>query len=706
MPTAETARKSPAKRRDHIAAGSGAKRFITPEDLRSFRYVSDAQISPDGASVLFVEKRCGEKNTYQTNVWIVPAAGKGAARQLTFGNKDRSPRWSPDGKYIAFIRDAEKGRPQLFVLPLIQPGEARAVTTLPEGTISEFRWSPAGSAIAFAYREQDPQWTHAAKKAREESGLSDPPRVLDDWWYRLDGDGYFNAQRFHLHVLTLGGDTKKIYDQDAMGAFAFDWSPDGKHLAVCTNRDPRAMVAADKEEILILDAATGKVKGTPKLPPGPKDRVIWSPNGKWLAYGGRIGRDSTYSTENLELFICDPWKGNARSLTAATDYCLQATSLSDSAEAAFAAIIRWSADSKRVFMQLGWHAESHIASVSIDPDQPSEVLMHTRGAATHNLGNISADGSKLALTIATPTKLDEVAIADLFSATVRNGSKDVNTFVPISRLTDVNGPVLSQFTLSEPKAHWVKTSDGWKVHTFVILPPGAKEGKKYPAVLEVHGGPHAQYGSSFFHEFQCLAAAGYVVVYSNPRGSKGYGRDHTAAIRGAWGTADWIDIQAVTAFMKTHSRINAKKMGVMGGSYGGYMTNWVTGHCNDFAGAISDRCVSNVVSHAGNSDYVDEPDRYWEGNFWDRIDARWTSSPIRYIGNCRTPTLLIHSEGDLRCNIEQSDQVFMALKLLNVPCRYVRYPASTSHGMSRSGPVDMRLHRLEQILRWWKEWLG
>jgi acylaminoacyl-peptidase len=157
--------------------------------------------------------------------------------------------------------------------------------------------------------------------------------------------------------------------------------------------------------------------------------------------------------------------------------------------------------------------------------------------------------------------------------------------------------------------------------------------------------------------------------------------------------------------MQKQRFINPKRLGIMGGSYGGYMTNWAISHANDFRAAITDRCVSNLVSMAGNSDYVDEPDRYWEGNSWDRPETRWNQSPLKYFGNVKTPTLIIHSEGDLRCNIEQGEQVFMTLNLLNVPTRFVRYPANSSHGMSRSGPPDLRLHRLHQILDWWNRWL-
>jgi len=203
-----------------------------------------------------------------------------------------------------------------------------------------------------------------------------------------------------------------------------------------------------------------------------------------------------------------------------------------------------------------------------------------------------------------------------------------------------------------------------------------------------------------------LAAAGYVVVYSNPRGSKGYGDAHCAAIKGNWGQADWRDMQAVIAFMKALPFVDTARMGVMGGSYGGYMTNWIIAHTDEFAAAITDRCVSNLVSMVGSSDLPLVPGEYWRGNSWDDTEAIWDQSPLKHFGKVKTPTLIIHSEGDLRCNVEQAEQVFATLKLRKVPTRFVRYPSSTSHGLSRSGPPDLRMHRLRQILDWWKNYLG
>ena len=681
-----------------------ARRLITPEDLLRFHLVSDPQIAPDGRSVVFVKKHVGEKNEYVTNIWIASRGASGGAsggtsggggwsepRQFTGGGKDTHPRWSSDGGRLAFIGAREKHKPQIFTMHA-QGGEATALTKLPEGSIGTFRWSPDGRMIAVSFRAQDPQWTEDAKKQREEQGLSDPPRVIDHWWYRLDGDGYFNGQRYHLYLVdTATGEHRTVYTKDTLGFFTFDFSPDSAQLVIATNPDRRAGLTPWNDRLVRLDIATGETTPIPDLPPGPKDAVKWSPDGKWIAYAGRVGDDQTYSTENLELWVCDPVRGKSRSLTGTEDYCLLASPMTDTAEVAFHPVFEWSADGRRLYMQIGWHGEGHVASV---PADGGPIAFHTCGTFTHGLGNIVGDGDTAALIVGSPTRLDEVHVADL--------SKAQATTTPLS---DFNGKLLDELELAEPESRSIKSADGTDVHVWIMRPAGFQASRKYPAVLEIHGGPHAQYGVGFFHELQVLAAAGYAVVYSNPRGSKGYGRDHCAAIRGCWGTADWVDVQAVIEFMKSQPFVDARRMGVMGGSYGGYMTNWVIGHTNDFAGAITDRCVSNLISMYGSSDFPERPDHYWQGNSWDRPEALWEHSPIRHFGNVKTPTLIIHSEGDLRCNIEQAEQVFSVLKLRNVPARLVRYPRSSSHGLSRGGPPDLRLHRLDQILGWWKKYL-
>jgi dipeptidyl aminopeptidase/acylaminoacyl peptidase len=680
--------------RRSVSAKPRVRRAITPDDLLKFQLVSDPQISPDGKWIVFAKKHVGERNEYVTNLWIADTAGKAAPRQLTNGGKDSHPRWSPDGMTIAFNAAREKTRPQIWTIPIAGAGgEAIALTKLPEGSLGDFKWSPDGKLIAASFREQDAEWTEDAKKNRKEKGLSDPPRVLDDWWYRLDGDGYFNAQRYALFLIDAAtGKHRVLYGKDTLGHFSFDWSPDSRQIVVASNRDRQAMIRPWKAELLRIDVRSGKAAAIPNLPLGPKESVIWSGDGKLIAFAGREGKDGAYDTENLELWVCDPIKGNGRSLTGKEDYCLLAHAITDTADVAFGANIQWSPDSKRVFMEISWQGETHIASISASGGQ---INFHTRGDLIHSMGNIVGNGTpQIAMTVGDSTKLAEVCVGKVSAGSIQS-----------TRLSDFNGALLSELNLAKPQAAWVKSPDGNEVQVWVIKPSDFKAGKKYPAILEIHGGPHAMYGVGFFHEFQVLAARGHVVFFSNPRGSKGYGRDFCAAIRGAWGGADWTDIQAVTKFMKKQPYVDAKRIGVMGGSYGGYMTNWVIGHSNDFKAAITDRCVCNLVSMQGTSDFVEAPDTYWPGNAWDRPEKLWDMSPLKYLGHCKTPTLVIHSEGDLRCNIEQAEQGFSALKLNNVPTRLVRYPSSTSHGLSRSGPPDLRLHRLGQIIKWWKKWL-
>lgn len=664
---------------------------ITPKDLERIIVPSQPQVSPDGSTVLFCRKQAGPKNTMPTNLWTVCVSG-GDPKIMTSGDKDGHGRWSPDGDQIAFISAREQGCPQIRLISA-SGGESHNLTSLPAGAIGGFKWSPDGKAIAFSWRVADPDWTEAAKKEREETGGSTPPRIITSAWYRLDGDGYFLQRRFVLMLVDVAtGKTRTIWDKDGIGFFSYDWSPDARTIAVATVPGKRAMYNWEKTQIRLINVKTGKNTHLDSLPIGPKDTLAWSPDGKWLAYSGREGTDDAYSTENLELWICDPRKKNtARCLSNKTDFCLMAATLGDTAEVSFEASLRWTPDSKALYVRIGHEGAQQIYRFARRGGTPIAL---TSGRAIHDPGNLSSDGTVMPVMIDSPTSPPEV-----FVVNPKSGEKP-------KRLTNLNGAFLKERLIAKPTSHWIRTPDGTRVQAWMLTPPGIKRPRRCPTVLQIHGGPHAQYGYSFFHEFQCQAAKGMVVVYANPRGSKGYGRDHCDSIRGAWGTTDWVDTRAVIDWMRTRPEVDPKRMAIMGGSYGGYMTNWAMGQTTEFACAITDRCVSNLVSMAGNSDFPEKPDSYFPGNPWNKPEALWDCSPIRFANTWKTPTLVIHSEGDLRCNVEQAEQVWSALQYRNIPSRFVRYPESTSHGFSRCGPTDLRMHRLGEILGWLDRWIG
>ncbi len=666
------------------------KKLITPEELDNLVSVGNPQISPDGTQILYT-KKCVKDGASHTSIWVAQTKGSKKPKALTTGGKDGMPRWSPDGNQVAFMRANESGC-QIFTIDM-DGGEAQQLTNFKEGAISEMQWSPRGCCLAVSYRQTEEPYTHAASEKRKENKESDPPIITEEVWYRLDGDGYFGHARFQLYLVdACNGKHKNIWSKDTLGFFSFCWSPKGNKIAIATNTSKNAITDSRPTKIVIHDVTTRKNKTLPNCTKGPKDAITWSPNGKYLAWAAREGDESTYSTENLELYVASATKGNAKSITSDIDRCLMAVTLSDTGEVSFGAWIGWTADSKNILAKIGWHGEEQICSI---PRTGGKFKQLTSGHATHSIGNFADDGKTCAMMIACATVPPEIYVGKV-------SSNKITT----KQVSFENTKWCQEHAIATPKDKWITSKDKTKIHCWIIKPPKeVKQKKSKPAVLQIHGGPHAQYGWAFFHEFQCLASSGYTVVYSNPRGSKGYGRDYCGAIRNDWGGADWVDMQAVIAMMQKDKNINAKNMGVMGGSYGGYMTNWIVGHTNEFRGAITDRCVSNLVSMGGNSDFCEKEDGYFGGNFWSRPEDRWRQSPIRHFGNVETPMLIIHSEGDLRCNIEQGEQVFAALKLRGIEARFVRYPRSTSHGFSRGGAPDLRKHRLHEILSWWKRQL-
>jgi dipeptidyl aminopeptidase/acylaminoacyl peptidase len=663
------------------------KRPIRADDLLRIVFVGDAQISPEGDRVLFTQKRINEKNKYITHLFTVDRDGD--VVQWTQGEESAgSGRWSPDGTQIAFVSSRNKSA-QIYLISA-KGGEAKKLSSFPEGSIGAFRWSPDGSKIALTFREQLPELTDAAKKERESKGLSEPPLEIDNVLYRLDGDGYFGNQRYKLFLLDVStGTHTELYSASPDGSYTFDWAPNSTEVVVIHSANKRPLADPPNDQIYRVDLSgqAWKLEGLPK---GEKSEPRWSPDGRKIAYAGDVDESDPWGTRNTKIYLTSADGGEPKDLTGHLDFDMAVSTLSDTKEAAFGSVLEWHPDGSGLYVQVGHHGETQVGFVSVE----GGVEILTEGRGHIGVGNLSRDGRKLAAIVGNATTLPEVA---LLEPELGTGAMTAKV------LTDLNHEFHQEVRLSEPEEFWLESTDGAKVQGWVMKPIDYLAPKRYPAVLEIHGGPHAQYGWAFFHEMQLLAAEGYVVVYSNPRGSKGYGEEFCAAIRGNWGTKDWDDMQTVTRWMQHQPYIHPGQMAVMGGSYGGYMTNWIIGHTDEFKCAITDRCVSNMVSMAGNSDFPFNKDGYFQGCAWgplEDIKELWRQSPISYFENVKTPTLVIHSEGDLRCNIEQGEQVFTALQQQGIESRFVRYPKSTSHGMSRSGPPDLRLHRLKEITNW------
>jgi acylaminoacyl-peptidase len=485
-------------RPSRAVAPQAGRRAITREDLLRLISVADVQPAPDGSRVVFVRRHIGDKNASVANLWTVPVKG-GEPRPLTNGGKDRHPRFSADGSLLLFISERQAGQPQVYSLPA-DGGEAQPLTRFPEGSIRDFQLSPDGRWLAVAFRAQVPGWTRDAVQARATSGASDPPRIAASLWYRLDGDGVFEGERYQLHLLDLARhenqhEPRHIYRDDTLGNFSYDFSPDSRELALTTNRDPQALLYPERDEVVRFDCESGAVTPVPNLPPGPKLAVRWSPSGKQLAWAGRIGTDGAYSVENLELFVGDPRQGLPRSLTAHTDWCLMSVCLSDAAEAAFAPQFAYSADGRRLIARFGMFGTSQIAGVEIATGR-CELL--TQQTAVHELGGLAPGGNLVGLTRGHSTQPAEVGIGRLTA-----GGLEVRL------LTAFNQPLLDELELATPEEVWVMADDGHAVHGWLMLPPRPPAGGRAPGLLAIHGGPHAQYGVGFFHEFQWLAAEGY-----------------------------------------------------------------------------------------------------------------------------------------------------------------------------------------------------
>lgn len=668
-------------------------RPVAIDDFYKIQLVSDPQVAPDGSRIAFVVKRIDrDKNKYRSAVYVVPTAG-GEPRRYTNDEVNSShPRWSPDGQQIAFLSDRQEPKSQIFLIPA-DGGEASPLTKLEtEGGIEEFCWSPDGSKIAFLFRETPADQRKEAVEERQKKGLSTPVRHHTRLWYRLDAAGYFDGSYPQVWVADAATGESKPLTSGPYACHHLTWSPDSQTIAFLSDRRDDYDIALPDEGIWTVPASGGDLTRL-TAPPGDKSGLTWSPDGASLAYAGNPSADDPWGTNNERLFVL-PASGSdtARDLTGHTELSLGHLTLSDSHEVGGGAPIQWSADGTSLLFLAGYQGNTSLYRVpfsGLENPTGDAILLQGHG----EVGDFHA-GKRLAFSYATATALHELFLL--------HREMGQNT---AGQLTHLNTGLLAEWDVQTPEPIAVTNNAGGQVPGWLLKPHGFKPGDTYPLVVYVHGGPHAQYGNTFFHELQWLASEGFVVLYTNPRGSKGYGEAHTKAIIGDWGGPDFDDIMTATDYAVSLDFVDAKRTAIMGGSYGGFMTAWAVGHTDRYTCAIADRLVANLQSMAGTSDFPWRHGDYFKGNAWSDPTDLWRHSPLTYAGNIVTPLLLIHSDGDLRCPAGQAEELFSALRIQRKTVEYLRFPAESSHGLSRNGPPDLRLQRLEANRDWLKRWL-
>ena len=484
------------------------------------------------------------------------------------------------------------------------------------------------------------------------------------------------------------GRDKQLTDGDVYDEYAPRWSPDGKELVFCSNHSDDPDLDPHAIDLFVMPTAGGQPRKV-ETPFGPKESPSFSPDGKWLAYYGIEGREWW---KNIGLWaVPADGRGKARNLTGKSDFNVSSWTINDLPGGLQTIPATWSKDGSRIYFQVACYGDTLLKSVALEShDQSLQTVIGDKGV----VGSFTFDQeqSQLAYFHADIKEPGQIWLRDMLSGRS-------------SQLTNFNKSLFRLLDLGETEEVWFKGPAQNDLQGWILKPPVFDASKKYPSILEIHGGPRVQYGNFIMHEFYYLAAHGYVVYFCNPRGGQGYGEEHSKAIWNNWGTVDYDDLMAWTDFVEKKPYIDKKRMGVTGGSYGGYMTNWIIGHTSRFKAAVTQRCVSNLISMYGSSDFNwafqvefgDEPP-------WKNFENYWRQSPIKYIANAQTPTLVVHSEQDLRCAIEQGEQIFVALKKMGVETEMVRFP-DEPHSLSRGGRTDRRIKRLEYILGWFERYL-
>jgi dipeptidyl aminopeptidase/acylaminoacyl peptidase len=658
------------------APAEAPSKFFEGRDLFALQVATDPQIHPDGKVVAYTRVSYDVmKDKGRSSIWIIDTQS-GVQTPLVSGAGDHSsPRWSPDGSRLAYVSTAEGGKPQMFVR-WMQSGEAARIAELIDAP-SDPSWSPDGKWIAFTMFAPDEKPTLGEAPPKPDGAeWAAPLEIITDVSYRADGAGYLKPGFTHVYVIpTEGGAPRQL----TFGAFnetgPLSWTPDSQFVIATGNRLEgweREPVNSEIYQISVVDGET-KALTTRK---GPDAAFALSPDGTKLAYAGFDDELLSYTIS--QLYVMDLQSGSSRSLTASLDRSI------DNA--------RWAADGRSLYAQYDDRGTTRIARISLE-GRVDPVVDGVSGAALdrpYTGGEFSvAKNGAIAFTSGSVQRPSDISI-------VRNGKR--------RQLTQLNESLLGYKALGEVKPLKVISSvDQREIDAWLMTPAEFDREKKYPLILEIHGGPFAAYGPVFSTDNQLYAAAGYAVLYVNPRGSSSYGQEFANLIHHAYPGNDYDDLMSAVDAAIAQGYIDPENLFVTGGSGGGVLTAWIVGKTQRFKAAASQKPVINWTSTVLTTDVYTFMPRYWFAKApWEDYEPYWRRSPLSLVGSVKTPTLVVVGDQDFRTPLSDSEQYYQALQLRGVPTALVKVPGA-SHGGLTARPSQSAA-KASAILAWFEKY--